>query len=185
MREKILRSLNSGNLKDEEWEGAAHVIASLGAAQIGNRKHLSVGALLLHIRAGHVNFLPRVLALITLQIASKARRNKWKGVGRHNASKIAQIALDRFLQANCEACNGVGTIGELGQVIVICQTCKGTGNRKDDLHEMAKYLGVSLKLFRDLDLIERVKDVVSMLDRMEGYAASGTRMQARGDEHNI
>ena len=185
MREKILRSLNTGNLKDEEWEGAAHVIASLGAAQIGNRKHLSVGALLLHIRAGHVNFLPRVLALITLQIASRARRNKWKGVGRHNAERIAQIALDRFLQANCEACNGVGTIGELGQVIVICQTCKGTGNRKDDLHEMAKYLGVSLKLFRDLDLIERVKDVVSMLDRMEGYAASGTRMQARGDEHNI
>lgn len=181
MKEKIVRSLNARTLKTEEWENAAHVVASLGAAQIGSRKQLSVGALLLHIRAGHVNFLPRVLALLTLQIASKARRNAWKGVGRHNAGKIAQIALDRFLQANCEACNGVGTIGELGQVIVICQTCKGTGNRKDDLHEMAKYLGVSLKLFRELDLIERVKDVVSMLDRMEGYAAYGTRMQARGD----
>jgi hypothetical protein len=185
MKERILKSLNANNLKTEEWENAAHVVASLGAAQIGSRKHLSIGALLLHIRAGHVNFLPRVLGLLSLSVASRARRNGWKGVGRHNAGKIAQIALDRFLQANCEACNGVGTIGELGQVIVICQTCKGTGNRKDDLHEMAKYLGMTKKLFNDLDMIERVRDVVSMLDRMEGYAASGTRMQARGDEHNI
>jgi hypothetical protein len=182
MRERVIHALNSGNLKDEAWETSAHIVASLGAAQIGNRGHLSVGALLLHIRAGHINFLPRVLALLSLSVASRARRNKWKGVGRHNASKLAQVALDRFLDTNCESCNGVGTIGDLGQVIVICQTCKGTGNRKDDLHMMAQVLGMSIRAFRDLDMIERVRDVVSMLDRMEGYAASGTRRQAKGDE---
>jgi hypothetical protein len=71
MREKLLRSLNASDLSIEEWESAAHVVASLGAAQIGNRKHLSVGALLLHIRAGHVNFLPRVLGLLSLSAAGR------------------------------------------------------------------------------------------------------------------
>lgn len=179
MREKILRSLNSSDLSTEEWENAAHVVASLGAAQIGNRKQLSLGAYLLHLRAGHVQFLPRILELLTAVVRYKARRG-WKGVGRHNAHRLAQIALDRFLNANCEPCKGVGRIGELGSVIIICNTCKGTGKRRDDLHEMAGCLNVSVRLFRDLELIERVRDVVSMLDRMEGYAASGTRQQARG-----
>jgi len=181
MRERILRALNTKDLSLEEYETAAHIVASLGAAQIGNRKHLSIGALLLHIKAGQVAFLPRTIALLELTVASRARRNAWKGVGRHNARKLAQVALDRFLDGNCGSCNGVGTIGDLGQIIVICQTCKGTGDRRDDLREMAQNMGMTLRSFRDLDMIERVRDVVSMLDRMEGYAASGTRRQARGE----
>src|SRR5688572_32768424 len=42
MREKIFKSLNTSDLSDEDWENAAHVVASLGASQIGHRKHLSL-----------------------------------------------------------------------------------------------------------------------------------------------
>lgn len=180
MREKILRSLNSSDLTDEAWETAAHVIASLGAAQIGPRSQLSLGALILHVRAGHARFLPRVLAVLTMQIVSRARRQAWRGIGRHNAQRLAEIALDRFLNDNCEPCNGVGSIGELGQVIVLCQACKGSGRRKENIHETAEAMGMSPALFRSAEISERIKDVVAMLDRMEGFAAAGTRAQARG-----
>lgn len=180
MKEKILRSLNTSDMSSEEWENAAHIVASLGAAQIGSRKQLSIGALLLHIRAGHSAFLPRALALISLHVASRARRNAWRGVGRHNAYLLSQIAVDRFLNALCEPCNGVGKIGELGQVIVLCQTCKGSGKRKDSPLDIADALGMTLHQVRELDIEGRIKDVIGMLDRMEGYAAGGTRQQARG-----
>jgi hypothetical protein len=182
MREKILRSLNTSDLSSEEWENAAHVVASLGAAQIGSRRQLSIGALLLHIRAGHIPFIPRALSLISLTVASKARRNAWKGIGRHNAYLLSEIALERFLNNLCQPCNGVGKIGGLGQVIVLCQTCKGTGKRKEDYLALAESLGMTLRQFRDLDIPERIKDVIALLDRMEGYAAGGTRQQARGDK---
>ncbi len=174
-----MKALNASDLSDEEWENAAHVIASLGACQI-NRKHLSLGSHLLHIRAGHNQFIPRVLTLMSMQIASRARRNAWKGIGRHNAYLLAQIALDRFLDVHCKACNGVGKIGELGQVIVICQACKGSGKRKDSDLETADLLGMSLKAFRGFEIQERIKDVIAIMDKMEGYAAGGTKQQARG-----
>lgn len=180
MKEKILKSLNSSDLSDEEWENSAHIVASLGAAQIGPRNYLSIGALLLHIRAGHNQFIPRVLGLLGLNLASKARRNNWKGIGRHNSYLVASVALERFLDPNCGACNGVGKIGEFGQVIVICQTCKGSGKRKDEDRKTAEYLGMSLKSFRAFEIHERIKDVIAMMDRMEGYACGGTRQQARG-----
>jgi hypothetical protein len=179
MREKILRALNASDLSIEEWESAAHVIASLGAAQI-NRKHLSLGSYLLHIRAGHTNFIPRVLGLLGLTIASRARRNGWKGVGRHNASLVAQIALQTFLDSTCKACSGVGKLGEYGQVFYICQSCKGNGKKRDDDRSDAEFIGMSVKLFRANEMRERLKDVISFLDRAEGLAAGGTRGQARG-----
>ena len=182
MREKILRCLNSSDLSNEEWENAAHIIASLGAAQIGSRKQLSIGAHLLHIKAGHVQFIPRVLVLLAHQIASKARRNNWAGVGRHNAYLIAQIALDRYLDVLCKPCNGVGKIGDFGQVIVICQTCKGSGKRKDNDVSAAEDLGMSSGAFRGFEMSDRLKELVSLLDRMEALAASATRKQARGTE---
>lgn len=167
MREKILRSLNTGNLKTEEWENAAHVIASLGAAQIGNRKHLSVGALLLHIRAGHLQFLPRVMALLTFMTIARASRGRWKGVTHDRARKIAEEALGYHLDANCQVCNGVGRIGELGQVIVLCSRanggCGGSGKRE------TKWSG----------WMEYAREVLLLLERCEGYANSGTRRQAK------
>lgn len=172
MREKILKSLNSSDLTDEEWENAAHVVASLGAAQIGNRRHLSIGAMLLHIRAGHAKFLPRVIALTAHYVASRAARDKWAGVTRERALTIATEAVDRFLDPNCQICHGVGKVGELGQVIVLCSRknggCGGTGKRPEN------YKG----------WMERVRDVLAALESWEGYAAGGTRRQARGqDEH--
>lgn len=178
MKEKLLRSLNSSDLSDEEWENAAHVVASLGAAQI-NRKHLALGALLLHIRAGHGQFLPRVLALLSLRIASMARRQAWKGIGRHNAESLAKIALDRFLDDLCESCHGVGTMGDLGQVIVICPSCKGSKKRANDDSTAAHMLGMDWEKFRRLEIRSRIKDVLEMMDRMEGHAVGGTRQQAR------
>jgi hypothetical protein len=181
MREKILKSLNSSDMSDEQWENAAHVVASLGAAQIGNRGQLSIGAMLLHVRAGHIQFLPRVQALVAHQIVSRARRSAWKGVGRHNANALARIALERFLNVLCGSCNGVGRVGELGQVIVICQTCKGTGKSKEDAKGYAADLGMSGEAYRTFGIAERLKDVLALLDRMEGIAAAGTKRQARGD----
>jgi hypothetical protein len=178
MREKIYRSLNTSDLSDQEWENAAHVIASLGAAQI-NRKHLALGALILHIRAGHFNFIPKVLSLLALRIASMARRNAWRGVGRHNAQTLAEIALDRFLDNLCGTCNGVGTVGELGQIIVICQACNGSKTRGSEDLATAGLLGMDLAQYRKLEIPARIKEIVSMLDRMEGHAAGGTREQAR------
>jgi hypothetical protein len=171
MREKLLRSLNAQDLSIEEWESAAHVVASLGAAQIGNRKHLSIGALILHIKAGHTRFIPRVLALLALYVSSRAARDKWKGVTRERAATIARTALAHHLDPLCKACNGVGRIGEPGQVIVICSRrhggCGGTGRKEENWHGW----------------MERVKDVLSVLGAWEGYASGGTRRQARG--HNI
>jgi hypothetical protein len=168
LKEKILKSLNASDLSDEEWENAAHVVASLGAAQIGNRKHLSIGAMLLHIRAGHAQFLPRVVALLTHHVASRASRNRWQGVTRERAHTLAVEALDRFFDPLCHVCNGVGKVGELGQVIVLCSRkhggCGGTGKRPEN------YKG----------WMERVKDVLALLESWEGYAAGGTRRQARG-----
>lgn len=178
MKEKLLRSLNSSDLSDEEWENAAHVVASLGAAQI-NRKHLALGALILHVRAGHAQFLPKVLALLSLRIVSMARRQAWKGIGRHNAETLAKIAIDRFLDDLCGTCHGVGTMGELGQVIVICPACRGSKKRGNEDQDAAKSLGMDWPQFKRLEIRERIKDVLAMLDRMEGYAVGGTRQQAR------
>lgn len=178
MKEKLLRSLNSSDLSDEEWENAAHVVASLGAAQI-NRKHLALGALLLHVRAGHAHFLPKVLALLSLRIASMARRQAWKGIGRHNSETLAKIALDRFLDDLCGDCHGVGTIGELGQIIVLCQTCKGSKKRVADDMSTAKLLGMEWASFKAFQIRDRIKDVMAMLDRMEGHAVGVTKAQAR------
>ena len=183
MREKIFKSLSTSDLSEETWENAAHVVASLGAAQI-NRKHLTLGALLLRLRAGQAQFLPRIIALLSLTIASRARRQGWKGVGRHNANSIAQIALDRFLDVLCGGCNGVGTIGELGQLIVICQTCKGTGKRHDSQNAMARDLNMSVEQFKSMNMGEAIKDVLSMMERMEGFAVGATKGQARGSVSN-
>jgi hypothetical protein len=170
MREKLLRSLNAQDLSIEEWESAAHVVASLGAAQIGNRKHLSIGALILHIRAGHLKFIPRVAALLTLYVASRASRDRWKGVTRQRAGIIARTALEHHFDPLCKVCNGVGRIGEPGQIIVLCSRknggCGGTGKREESWHGW----------------MERVKDVLSILGRWEGYASGGTRRQARGSD---
>jgi hypothetical protein len=178
LREKIYRSLNTSDLSNEEWENAAHVIASLGAAQI-NRKHLALGALMLHVRAGHAQFLPRVLALLSLRIVSMARRQAWRGIGRHNSETLAKIAVDRLLDDLCGSCHGVGTIGELGQVIVICPDCRGSKKRANDDTTVAKLLGLEWQQFKRLEIRERIKDVIAMLDRMEGMAAGATRLQAR------
>jgi hypothetical protein len=178
LREKIYRSLNTSDLSDEQWENAAHVVASLGAAQI-NRKHLALGALLLHIKGGHHNFIPKVLSLLALRIASTARRDAWKGVGRHNAQRLAEIALDRFLDNLCGTCNGVGTVGELGQIIVICQTCNGSRTRQQDDLATAKLLAMDLATFRKLEIQARISEIVAMLDRMEGHATGATREKAR------
>ena len=168
MKEKILKSLNSGDLSDEEWENAAHVVASLGAAQIGNRKHLNVGAMLLHIRAGHVQFVPKLLGIVTLTIVSKARKEHWHGVTADRAATLAQVALDHFLDPNCPVCNGVGRIGEFGKVIVMCSRknggCGGSGKRE----------------FKFRGWMEHVRDVLGMLERYEGQASGSTRQQARG-----
>jgi hypothetical protein len=168
MRERVIHALNSGNLKDETWETSAHIVASLGAAQIGNRKHLSLGALMLHIKAGHTSFIPRLLALLALHVRSRAVRDKWAGVTRERAHILARTALAHYLDPLCPVCNGVGRVGELGQVIVICSRryggCGGTGRKEESWHGW----------------MERVKDVLSMLGRWEGYASSGTRRQARG-----
>jgi hypothetical protein len=167
MRERILKALNSSDLTQDEFEKAAHVVASLGAAQIGNRKHLSIGAMLLHVRAGQARFLPRVIALTTLYVVSRARRDRWTGVTPERAEIIAKAAIDHSLHPNCEVCNGVGRIGELGQVIVLCSKkhggCGGTGKRE------TRWTG----------WMERVKDVISVIESWEGYAAGGTRYQAR------
>ena len=167
MREKLLRSLNSSDLTQEEFESAAHVVASLGAAQIGNRKHLSIGAMLLHVRAGQARFLPRVIALTTLYVVSRAKRDRWAGVTPDRAEIIAKAAIDHSLHPNCEVCNGVGRIGDLGQIIVLCSKkvggCGGTGKRE------GKWKG----------WMERVKDVIAVIESWEGYAAGGTRYQAR------
>jgi hypothetical protein len=179
MRERILKALTTSDMKDEEHETHAHVVASLGAAQIG-RKHLSLGALLLHIRAGQARFLPTVLGLITIQVQRRAAKERWTGVTPLRAAGLARIALDRHLNANCGACNGVGQLGDLGQVIVLCQTCKGSGKRRDEFKEMADELGMTLQKFRDGDFQDKVKAVIGMLERLEGYASAGTRQKARG-----
>jgi hypothetical protein len=169
MREKILKSLNSSDLSDEEWENHAHVVASLGAAQIGNRKHLSIGALLLRVRSGQYSFYPRTLDLLKAVVQRKAKTDRWTGVTPQRASELATIALDRHFNPLCPVCHGVGTLGDLGQVIVLCSRkdggCGGTGKKSDTWRGW----------------MERVKDVLSMLERYEGYASSGTRRQARGD----
>lgn len=187
MREKILKSLNTSDLTQEEWESAAHVVAALGASQRipepeltvkrrlellaglnlpKPRKHLTVGAMLLHIKAGQARFLPRVLELTWRYVASKAARDRWTGVTHERAKIIAQIALDRFLDPLCEVCNGVGRIGEFGQTIILCSKsaggCGGSGKKGNNWHGW----------------MERVKDVLSMLESWEGYAASGTARQA-------
>jgi hypothetical protein len=166
MREKILRSLNSSDLTQEEWESAAHVVASLGAAQIGCRKHLSIGAMLLHVRGGQARFLPRVVALTTLYVASRAARDRWAGITKERARVVAVEAIDRYLNPNCLACNGVGKLGEPGQVIVLCSRkhggCGGTGKKPET------WTGWK----------ERIKDVISVLGAWEGYASGGTRKQA-------
>lgn len=168
MREKLLRSLNSKDLSTEEWENAAHLVASLGAAQIGNRRHLNIGSMLLYIRAGHAQFLPRVIALTTHYVCARATRDKWAGVTRQRAGIIVETALDRFFDPNCGACGGVGRIGELGSVIHICSKqhggCGGTGKRPENFKGW----------------MERVKDVIATLGAWEGYAAGATRSQARG-----
>jgi hypothetical protein len=178
LREKIYRSLNTSDLSDEAWENAAHVVASLGAAQI-NRKHLALGALLIHVKAGHSNFIPKVLSLLALRIASMARRNAWRGIGRHNAHRLAEIALDRFLDNLCGTCNGVGTVGELGQLIVICHTCNGSKVRRNEDLATANLLGMDLAEYGRLQMRERLKEILAMLDRMEGHASGGTKEQAR------
>jgi hypothetical protein len=178
LREKIYKSLNTSDLSDAEWENAAHVVASLGAAQI-NRKHLALGALMLHLRAGHAQFLPKVLSLLALRIVSTARRQAWKGIGRHNAETLAKIAVDRLLDDLCGDCHGVGTVGELGQIIVICPSCRGSKKRANEDPAAAKLLGMDWPQFKRLGIGERIKDVIAMLDRMEGYAAGATRQQAR------
>ena len=180
MREKILKALNTSDLSTEEWENSCHVIASLGAAQIGQKRHLSIGAYLLHIRAGHTSFIPRVVSLVAATIVSRARREGWKGIGRHNAEGVAQIALQRFVDSLCKACNGVGKIGELGQVIVLCQSCRGTGKARIDDRADAELLGMPVRAFHAHEIRERIKDVIALLDRMEGFASGGTKKQARG-----
>ena len=179
MREKIYKSLNSSDLSDEEWENAAHVVASLGAAQI-NRKHLALGAMLLHLKSGQAQFLPRILALLALRIVSVARRQSWRGIGRHNAEALARIAVDRFMDDLCGTCHGVGTVGELGQVIVICPDCRGSKKRRQDDFEAARLLSIEWARFKSWEIAERIKDVLAMLDRMEGFAAGGCKNQARG-----
>jgi hypothetical protein len=168
LKEKLLKSLNTSDLKDEEWETHVHLVASLGASQIGNRGHLSLGALLLHIRAGHSRFYARALALLKAQVQSKAKKGRWVGVTPERASELAAIALERHFNPLCPVCHGVGRIGELGQVIVLCSKshggCGGTGKRDD----------------RWRGWMERVKDVLAMLERYEGYASGGTKRQARG-----
>jgi hypothetical protein len=169
MKEKLLRALNTSDMKDADWETHAHIVASLGAAQI-NRKQLSIGALLLHIRSGQHSFYPRTMELLKAVVQRKAKTDRWLGVTPQRASELATIALDRHFNPLCPVCHGVGKLGDLGQVIVLCSRkdggCGGTGKKSDTWRGW----------------MERVKDVLSMLERYEGYASSGTRRQARGHE---
>lgn len=172
MKEKILKALDTSNLEDDEWETHVHVVASVGASQIGARHHLSIGALLLHIKAGHRRFYPRVLSLLKAQVQRKALKGRWTGVTPQRASELAAIALERHFNPLCPVCHGVGRIGELGQVIVLCSKsnggCGGTGKRAQTWRGW----------------MERVKDVLAMLERFEGYASGGTKRQARGAEQH-
>jgi hypothetical protein len=62
---------------------------------------------------------------------------------------------------------------------VICQTCNGAKTRTQEDLATATLLGMDLASFRKFDIQARIKEVVAMLDRMEGHAAGGTREQAR------
>jgi hypothetical protein len=167
MKEKLLKSLNSSDLRDDEWETHVHIVGSLGAAQIG-RRHLSIGAMLLRVKAGQARFLPRVMELMEAAVRSRASRDRWAGVTRERASTLVKIALDHHLDPNCPICHGVGRIGDFGQVVILCSRagggCGGTGKRK------AQWKG----------WMERVTDVLGMLERWESYASAGARRQARG-----
>jgi hypothetical protein len=166
MKEKLLRALNSSDLEDQEHETHVHLVASLGATQIGPRKHLSIGALLLHIRGGHQRFYPRVIDLTAAYVVSRAKRDRWQGITPERARQVAVEALHHYFNPLCMVCHGVGKIGEPGQVIVLCSRkdggCGGTGKKPE------KWKG----------WMERVKDVLSVLGAWEGYASSGARRQA-------
>jgi hypothetical protein len=168
MREKILKALSTSDLSIEEWEDHAHVVASLGASQMGNRRHLSIGAMLLRVRGGQPRFLPRVVELMEAVVKAKSKRERWAGVTPERASTLVRIALDHFLDPNCPICRGVGKIGDFGQVVILCSRagggCGGTGKRKADWRGW----------------MERVRDVLSLMETYEGYAAGGTKKQARG-----
>jgi hypothetical protein len=166
MREKILKALNTSDLSIEEWEDHAHVVGALGAAQMGNRRHLSIGALLLHIRGGHHKFYPRVIDLTASYVASRAKRDRWTGITKERARQVAVEALHHYFNPLCMVCNGVGKLGEPGQVIVLCSRkdggCGGSGKKPENWRGW----------------MERVKDVLSVLGAWEGYASGGTRRQA-------
>ena len=172
MREKIYKSLTTSDLSVEEWEDHAHIVASLGASQIQKRQ-LNIGSMLLHLKAGQLRFIPRVLALTTRHIVFRAKRDKWSGVTPYRARIIAQEALMRFLDSNCQVCNGVGRIGELGQAIVLCSKnnggCGGTGKKVENWKGWMVW----------------TKEVLSTLDRWEGRATGGTRRQARGQTNLV
>lgn len=167
MKEKLLRSLNASDLSHEEWESASHMVAALGASQVNDRQ-VSAGVMLLHIKAGQNRFLPDLLGILTAHVRHRAKRERWGGVTPERAGKIAQEALDRFLHPLCTVCNGVGRVGELGQVIVLCSKadggCGGTGKRS------ANYRG----------WMERVADVLDMLARWEDMAWVRQEYKARG-----
>ena len=148
--------------------------ANMKEGKAVHRFQSSLGALLLHIKSGQGQYIPRFLGVLSLHVLSRAKRERWRGVTPDRASTLARVALERFLDPHCDRCNGVGRIGELGQVIVICSSkeggCGGTGKKADNWRGWMEY----------------VKDVLGMLDRFEGYAAGGTRKQARGPQpHSI
>ena len=79
------------------------------------------------------------------------------------AIKIATQAIVEWIDANCKTCVGSKQM-QMGELIIICQTCKGSGVHRYNDIERTLSIGVDAKKFSNL--FKRLHDVIGEQDRL-------------------
>ena len=170
--EKYTRSVNSSDLRDDEFHRSTDALAASALADVTGSQNL-FGSLLVRVKYAngtiHKTFesgtgnLASLLRIWTREVVKKGQERRWVPTNTAWDAQAAFALYDRvatqslafWLDSRCQPCNGAGTMAETRRT---CTCCAGSGRAQIDAGRL------------ESDLIK------SMVSELEGlYQAHGGR----------